>query len=696
MLRMTFLSATLLGALIPAVALPAIVHLFNRRFPKDFKFPSVELIKQTMARSSRLHRWRHWILLGMRTLFLALLLLAFLQPILRRFGANPTSNVARNVLIVLDHSASMEHRGDGRSSRERAVYEAGRLIDSLEARDAVNVLLMDSTPNTCFVDFSKDHTEARRFLQRLGPGYSRGDVNLANSAAARLTPRDGERTEIFYLSDFQRKNWANANFTMLPPNAKLFFVDTGPQHRDNHAILGARWPQAQILTGDTLPLEVTVGNFGNEPFKGRVTVTLDHKFSVDQEIFVPPWSEGRCIAPLSAGGPGVHLVEIKMPADALEADDHFYLSFAAQEKEEVLIVSDAADEKSSGAYFLRLALNPFEGQTGSMLPRLAKSSELTPARLAGVRKIILTHLSALDQATAATIAKYLFQGGGLIYFLDGPADAQNLTALEQTIGPGTMPMRLAKHRSATNVVSGAQQVVRGDFKSRYLKLFQGEARQNLSLLDFYDYYQASATGGGSVLLAYADDSPAMGVVHHGQGTLLLLNFSAGELSSNLARQRLFPAWMQELVKGISAEDPPPLAHTVGELLMSEVWRTEMRDADFRSPSGSAVNVKRELVGERYSVAFTPDQLGFYVLGTPRPTHAFGVNPSPDEADLRPIEKEALPREFASHREAQFVAGGEAFEEMAKGQPVFHWFLLAGAAMLVAESAFQNSLRRKAS
>jgi hypothetical protein len=187
-----------------------------------------------------------------------------------------------------------------------------------------------------------------------------------------------------------------------------------------------------------------------------------------------------------------------------------------------------------------------------------------------------------------------------------------------------------------------------------LALFRGageirvfENRQNLALLEFYDYYQASATGAGSVLLAYAEESPAMAALHHGLGTLLLLNFSAGELSSNLARQRLFPAWVQDLVKALSADEPAPASYTIGETLHTEVWRSEMRDQDFRAPSGAPLTVRRQLTGERYAVSFTPDQLGFYTLGAPRPLYAFGINTSPDEADLRPIDKDALPMDFAA-------------------------------------------------
>ena len=112
------------SALLPLLALPLVIHLLNRSFPRHFHFPTVELIRQTLAHRSRLNRWRHWILIALRTLLLLLLLIAFLRPVLPRFGGTPAQQAARRVLIVLDHSLSMEHTGDGATSRERAVNEA--------------------------------------------------------------------------------------------------------------------------------------------------------------------------------------------------------------------------------------------------------------------------------------------------------------------------------------------------------------------------------------------------------------------------------------------------------------------------------------------------------------------------------------------------------------------------------------------
>jgi hypothetical protein len=689
---MSFLNPALAFLLLPLAALPLVIHLLNKGFPRRFQFSSIELIRQTMAQRSKVHRWRHWLLLLLRTLFLLLLLLAFLRPVLKRFGSDPTAQGARHVLIVLDHSLSMEHKGDGPSSRDRGVHEAAKLIDSLSADDFVNIVLVDPSPSTCFVDFSKDRAQAKLFLGRVKPGLSHGDLNVANTLAARLFSKTASRPEVYYLSDFKRKTWANANFTALPPNAQLFFVDVGPNHRDNHAILDARLSQPEVLAGDAVLLEVHLGNFSAEPFLGRLTTTLDQRYSFDQEVSLAPWAETKVAVPVSVGSPGLHLCEVRLPPDALDYDNRFCLTLAVQEKEEVLIATDGPDDRRSGAWFLKTALNPFQNESGSLLPRLVSSRELTANRLAGVHKMFFTQINRLSDEACRTIARYVFQGGGLIYFLDGSADPENLAALEKAIGPNTMPLRLTQRRSATNVVTGAQQVVRGDFKSRYLKLFQGAARQNLGLLEFYDFYQASANSAEGVLLAYADESPAMASLHHGLGTMLFLNFSAGEFSSNLARQRIFPAWMQELVKAVSAEEPPPAAFTIGETLHTEIWRNEMRDAEFVSPSGAPVSVKRELAGERYTVSFTPDQLGFYTLGAPRPLYAFGVNTSPEESDLRPIDKTVLPQEFAAKRQAHFVAGRQDFDEIAQGRPLFQWFIIGAAILLVLESLFQFALK----
>ena len=55
----------------------------------------------------------------------------------------------------------------------------------------------------------------------------------------------------------------------------------------------------------------------------------------------------------------------------------------------------------------------------------------------------------------------------------------------------------------------------------------------------------------------------------------------------------------------------------------------------------------------------------------------------------------LPKEFAAEHDAHFVSGSADFEALAKGRPIFHWFILAAAVLLALESGFQFLIRRRA-
>ena len=92
---MNFLNGALLPGLVLLAGLPLLIHLLNLRFPRLFEFSSVKHIRETIAQRSRIFRWRHLLLLLLRTAFVILLLLAFLKPLLRRFDSAADQQAAR-------------------------------------------------------------------------------------------------------------------------------------------------------------------------------------------------------------------------------------------------------------------------------------------------------------------------------------------------------------------------------------------------------------------------------------------------------------------------------------------------------------------------------------------------------------------------------------------------------------------------
>ena len=693
---MSFLNSALLPFLALLVGLPLLIHVLNLRFPRLFEFSSVQHIRETIAQRSRIFRWRHLLLLALRTLFVLLLLLAFLKPLLPRFGSASDQKTGRAVLLIIDHSLSMEHKGGGVSSRQRAETEADKILATLGTDDTVNVIVAGQAPKSCFFEFSRNHADAKRFVTELKAGFNRADFSQANALAARLLVGGNGRAEIYYLSDFQRRNWANVDFTALPPAARMFFVDCAPPNRDNRAILGASLSQTQVLAGDTVTLEVEVGNFRDAPLQEPLKVVLDGRTSFEKEVAVAPWSTAKVTLPVPPGGPGLHQCEISLPPDDLALDDRHFLTIPVMEKEGILIVSDAPDPKKDATLFLQTALNPYDDLAGSLLPEQVAAAGVTSAKLAAVKKIFFTRTGRLTDAACKLVADFIFHGGGVVWFLDGENDVTNLGAVEKAMAGNALPLKLGARRVAKNVGTGAQQIIKGDFKSRYLRLFRGPMRQNLALLEFYDIYDAGSTGAGNVLLTFADDTPAMASLNHGLGTLLLMNFSVSEFSSNLARQRIFPAWMQDLVKTITSDEPLPVSTVIGEPVTDEVWKRDLAGSPVRRPTGEPLEVKTEALGERVGISFAPEEIGFYTIRGSRLLHAYAVNPPPDESDLRPIDRTLLPEQLGERGQRGFFVEGRAdFENLILGKPVFHWFILAGVALLLVELAFQFYIHRTA-
>src|SRR5579871_6444876 len=110
---MSFLNMALLPGLVLLAALPLVIHLLNLRFPRLFEFSSIKHIRETIAQRSRIFRWRHLLLMLLRTAFLVLLLMAFLKPLLRRFNSQGDAHSARAVLLIVDQSLGMEYKGGG-------------------------------------------------------------------------------------------------------------------------------------------------------------------------------------------------------------------------------------------------------------------------------------------------------------------------------------------------------------------------------------------------------------------------------------------------------------------------------------------------------------------------------------------------------------------------------------------------------
>jgi len=699
---MIFSNAALLGILAPLLGLPLLIHLFNRRFPHLLYFPDIQRIRRSLSERSTLARWRHILMTLLRTALLAALLVAFLKPVWpklqhQELSAGPRPQ--RRVILIVDHSLSMEHRtGGGTSAARNARVEAAKILAALTPGDEANAILVGANAEAVTPEFTTQSPQILRALETAGPGYERADVGKGIALAASLLDRQSVgRAEVYFLSDFQRSNWADVSFAALSKNTQVFFVDVANnRERANTALLSVKPAAGQLRLHEGLRLNVEFGNFTAQPVTSPVEAIMDGVTSSHGVVTAPAWSTGRVeltLGPLTAG---IHTIEARTPEDDLPADNHRYLQIGVQQRETVWLVSDKADATS--ARFIATALDPFEDGSGAFSARQVAPGAITPSQFSGSSRVIVTETQEWPAALSDQLSRFLEQGGGVLYFLNGSADRQNLEALDRVLGRPVMPLHLAGRMTAENFSGGSLQFAKGDFQSRFLKLFRGANRQALGRLEFYEAQRALTTGQGHVLLSFNDGAPAIAEAQVGLGVLVLCNFGPQELSSNLARQRLFPAWIQELVKNLTPEEPELETHEVGFGLSAEVWHSDLDQQKVVGPDGKDVLIKSTPIGERTLFSFRPALPGIYRLGAPgHLTWAAAVDPPTEESDLRGMDPEELSRRAGEGRAEQglFLNGAQDYAEVGAGRPLYQWFVLGAATLFLLEMLLLPKLQRRA-
>jgi hypothetical protein len=572
------------------------------------------------------------------------------------------------------------------------------VLDSLGGADEVNVLAVGRDTATVSGRLSVNHAAASAFIKALGPGHERADFHKAMEVVASQLHEVKGAPEIYVISDFQRSNWADASFTAIPKAARLVFVNVCDPSRPpvaNHAVTQVDVTSPAVLAGAEITLQVTVANHAAETLDDTLEIVADNRSGFETPIKVQPWSVQQIPLRMVAPSPGWHPLYAKLKtADAMPQDNIFNVALLVREQEEVVLASDDDATSSLTLRFLQAAINPFADNRGSLQPRRVQASRLAGTDLAATSKVVLSRVAKLDEVQVRTLADFMKGGGGVLYFLDGASDAENLASLaEWFTQEDAVPLRLGTRLLSEAAGGEPGQIAKGNFASRYLRLFRGSSRGALAQLQFYERWQARPQEHGDVLLSYADGTPALAHGAPGIGNLLLCNFSVAEVASNIARQRIFPAWIQELVAQLSEESTAMPRYESGDVMEAEVWT----GGDFVSPSGQPVAATRSGSGERVTMIVPAAEPGFYPLldAKKRLAHLLAANVPVVETDLRVLDA-AITRDQAASDSAAGAAAigtGVNYEELVHGRPVFHWFLIGALGALLLESLVQVKVRR---
>jgi len=459
----TVLNVALLAGF-AAVAIPPIVHLFSRKRFDEIDWAAMQFL-QVSKKTKRKVFVEHFLLMLIRMVIVALIVLALTAPTItstffNRFGT-PTGQ--RDVVIVIDGSASMAYKHDGKTGEEAAKEWAGQFIDTLRVGDRVAVYQARQQAVPLLGTLSPDREQARNALDLLTPPRGGIDWPACVQTAWSLLETARPERDIVIVTDNQRHSWADENslskWDLVPKGGKpndprIWVANIAPDRPLDPANLSldpilagrgvasagreVKFQSAVRVSGKVkagaapgkVKLEIDGRAVGEVPVKGTLSDTLlpiefVHKFTA-----------------------GSHLVTLVLEPDDLPGDNRQDFGIEVLPSIPVLIIN--GETKSRGGDFLRDALAPAKDQTPGFLVRSIGIDEFTvPVLYADVkgtgtppRVVVLSNIAKPTKEQNEAIEKYLADGGSVFVALGDRCDAATWNRVSFRGGQGWLPARL--------------------------------------------------------------------------------------------------------------------------------------------------------------------------------------------------------------------------------------------------------------
>jgi hypothetical protein len=346
-----------------AAAIPALLHLLQRRTPPEVDFPPVRYLSAAERESARRLKLRHLLLLILRTALIVVIVLAAARPLvpLRSGGAHqPTAAV-----IILDNSVSSGAIVDGGLVLDRLRVAARASVGRTTSADRVWLILCDGVLRGGTREALLATIDSTR------PGWLRLDLVQAVERAGRIVnaqPLAGQ--EVHVLSDLQRTALATGHAD-VPGSVRVLALapGRGAPNRGIASVTVSEGAAVVELSGSML-------DGGGTPQPVPVTIRIGGERSNRGEIaargLATPGREGGAggatraavtvSLPTQSLAPGWWVGEAALEPDELRADDRRPFAWRVAPPAKVMATADAGSFVAAALAVLQAGRHVVDGR----------------------------------------------------------------------------------------------------------------------------------------------------------------------------------------------------------------------------------------------------------------------------------------------------------------------------------------------
>ena len=696
MLRLSFTHAAFLAGL-ASLAIPILIHLLLRRKKVRLRFSTLQFFLKTDEKTGRRRKLFHWLLLAARLCLLALLVSAFARPFLPDSASAGHSRPKRQVVLVLDRSASMQATDSGVSRWSRAKDQLRKTVAEMGPNDEV-ALVDCAAPAAVLSPFVRAE-QLEPLIESLEPGFGEGDVgNGLQQAVKLLSARiSGGQPQIEVISDLQRQSCQKVIYAPMPEDIEVKIFPFGATNTPNLAVM-----DLVLDVAEKAPLQATVANYSDQNVGyGKLDWIIDGELRGSSPVGLSAHATTNVTAPLPSLAAGWHRVEARLQAhDQFALDDARYQVIEVPPPLRTLCVETRAGQPvfKEESFFVASALQPCLGDSNAP-PALFDLEKISPDAIVkklksdspSYRLVLLPAMHELPEGGGRALLDFVRRGGGVLFFMGGGLNASRYNAEFQELLPATVGRLEGQALTAENYWHLGEV----DLKSAPFAVFGQPHSGDLTLAEFWRRYTLAPAASAQVLARFDDGTPFLVCKNVGQGRVALANTTADTGWTDWPKHKTFVPWLHSVCHYLAGDVLSPgirpgeslLAGTTAEVdlgagLGSQSFRV-------RPPSGAELTVKTDARGGLQLPLGKP---GFYAVEDSggRVIRLLAVNPPRKESDLAAMNPQEFQQQLVrgpARPEGRWIA--DVLAPGRRERELWRVFMLGAAVLLVLETTLSN-------
>jgi hypothetical protein len=704
-LALGFGNLAMLGWLAAAAA-PLLIHLWSRHRFREAPWAAMQFLLAAMRKNARRMQLQQWLLLAVRTLIIALVVLAVAEPYGERLMAGGSTAPTHKVLVI-DGTYSMAYCEDDGTRFARAKRLAVELVRNSRSGDVFSVILLASPARTILGPELIDHTAVATQIESLAISHSGAEMadvlRLVDEAlTAKVKDRKlPEQQEVFFFTDLQQIDWASddqnrsgagsvkgnptsddkksaSQLAALAQKVPVTVIDVAQPSATNLAVTQLSTSDPFVTPGRDVTFDVVLHQFGQAPVsKCRAEFLVDGIAAGEQTADIPAGGDASLRFTHRFTSPGTHTVSIRTTGDRLEIDNSRWLVLPVRKEVRVLCVSG----REGAAKFVADALQPNPDSDSAIVPVVVSEGDLVELNLADFDSIFICNVAQLSDGGAQRLSRFMEAGGGVVFFLGDRVVPENYnglkrgltgtggvtsTADDQTTAPPLLPARIGE--VVANTSFGLDPL---EYRHPIVVPFRGRERAGLLTTPIARYHRLSLSEdnkSADVAVATRTGDPFIVTALLGRGRVALVATDASLTSVDPATGEPWTTWptwpsflpiIRELLAYSGSGRHDLWQYPVGATIsgtMNNFAASAPTSANVKllRPDGRTdpISIQSTPPGAEWSYTNT-DISGIYALQGVQPNQVlqFAVNVDTAESDLSKADPKSLPPEVSVRQTA---------------------------------------------